>query len=80
LCAQLAAECSRVDVVDEGSLAVDLHHREPLAVPHLEFRASADVDLVELELNVGVDACDYLTRPLAEMTPLRVVERDCRYG
>jgi hypothetical protein len=34
-----------VDVVDEGALAVDLHHRQPLAVTRFQLRVVGDVDL-----------------------------------
>jgi hypothetical protein len=76
LCGDLAPEGSRVDVVDEGALPVDLYHREPFPVALLEFACAADIDLVELD-PLGPQ---HLPRPLAEVAALRVVERDASYG
>jgi hypothetical protein len=60
--AQLPPQRRLVDVVDEGALAVDLHHREPLAVARLEVVVAGDVDRV-----VGdAEAVELPARPLAE--------------
>jgi len=70
-----------IDVVDEGALAVDLDHRQPLAVAGLELGVAADVDLAELEAEVVACLGDDRAGPLAEVTALRVVDDDARrYG
>jgi hypothetical protein len=76
LCRQLAPKRTRVDVVDERPLAVDLHDRKPLAVLRLEPLVAGDVDLLERDAGVGENAA----RPLAEMAAGRVVEDDAAYG
>jgi hypothetical protein len=80
LCADLAAERRRVDVVDKGALAVDLDDRQPFTVARLELRVAADVDLFQLERHFRADAFDDRARQLAEMTALRVEKRDSGYG
>jgi hypothetical protein len=82
LCGYLSAERSRVDVVDESPLAVDLDHGQPFAVPRLELRISADVDLLEVEGDLRVHLVDDRPGALAEVTALRVIQADlaCRYG
>src|SRR5581483_5035565 len=67
LCVQFAEERGRVDVVDEGPLAVDLDHRQPLAVALLELADPADVHLLELELVLAPQLCERRARPLAEV-------------
>ena len=67
-----------MDVVGEDPLAVDLDHREPLAVARLELRVAGDVDLLEREAELGAELLELLAGPVAEMAALRVVERD--YG
>jgi hypothetical protein len=42
---ELAPEGRLVDVVDEGALAVDLDHRQPLAVARFQLGVVRDVDL-----------------------------------
>jgi hypothetical protein len=76
LCSNFAAKRARVDVVDEGPLAVDLDHREPLSVLGLEFRATSDVDLLQLERHLRAYALDDATGPLAEVAAGCVVEDD----
>jgi hypothetical protein len=49
LCGHFAAKGIRVDVVDEGPLAVDLQHREPFPVTRLQPGVAVDLDLLELE-------------------------------
>jgi hypothetical protein len=78
LCAYFAAKRIRLDVVHEGSLPVDLHHREPLAVLGLELRLATDVDLLELEWDVGADGFQHSARAFAEVATLRVIEDDLR--
>jgi hypothetical protein len=80
LCAQLAAKCVRIDVVDERPLAVDLDHREPFPVPRLELGVASDVDLLELERKPRAHLFDDPTGPLAQVAAGGVVQRDARYG
>jgi hypothetical protein len=80
LCGQPPEERGRIQVVDEGSLAVDLDHGEPLAVTGLERGIPADVDLLELELVLLPKRCERAPGTLAEMTAFGVVEDDSRYG
>jgi len=67
-----------VNVVGEDPLAVDLDDREPLAVAGLELRVARDVDLLELEAELGAELLELPARPVAEVAALCVVERD--YG
>ena len=67
-----------MDVVGKDRLAVDLDHREPLAVPRLELRVARDVDLLQREAELGAELLELRARPVAEMAALRVEERD--YG
>ena len=70
-----------VHEVHERPLAVDLDHRQPLAVARLELGVAGDVDLGELELRVRAHGDERLPRPLAEVAAGRVVEDDLRrYG
>ncbi len=82
LCAgQSTPKRSLVDEVDKRPLAVDLDHRQPLAVARFELRVAGDVDLRELEGRVRGDGDERLPRPLAEVAARRVVEDDLRgYG
>ena len=80
MCGHLTAERSRVDVVDEGPLAVDLDHRQPFAVLRFELRVAADVDLLEVERNLAAHLPDDCAGTLAEVTALRVIQRDASYG
>jgi hypothetical protein len=77
---ELAAEGVIVEPVDERSLAVDLDHRQPLAVARLELGVAADVDLRQLESQLALQPPHLIERPLAEVAALRVEDRDPRYG
>lgn len=76
----LLAERLRLDEVREGTLAVDLHDREPLAVAGLELRVAADVDLLQLEAELVPRRVDDAQRGRAEVAALGVVEDDAGYG
>jgi hypothetical protein len=76
LCGHLAAKRVWIDVVDEGPLAVDLDHREPLAVLGFELGVASDIDLLEREGYVGADALDDPASTLAQVAALSVVEGD----
>lgn len=80
MCDELAPERVGLNVVGEGANAVDLHHREPLAIARLELGVAADVDLLELESQLLAQRGHLRPRPLAEMAPLRVEDPDERYG
>jgi hypothetical protein len=57
---ELATQRVRVDVVDEGALAVDLDDRKPLPKTSLELRLARDVDLLELEFELIPQSADRL--------------------
>jgi hypothetical protein len=59
-------------VVDKGSLAVDLHDGQPLAVAGLELRMAGDVHLCEIELDLLRERGNRLLRTLAEVAAGRV--------
>jgi len=80
LCGDFAAERHSVNVVDECALAVDLHDRQPFAVPRLQLRDPADVDLLEIEGHLASDLLENRTGTLAEVAALRVVQGDPSYG
>ena len=67
---------SLLDAVDGDALAVDLDHRDPLAVAALELRHAGDVDLVDLELELGRKRPELAARPLAQVAVTGDVERD----
>ena len=69
-------------MVDEQAAAVELEHRQQLAVAGLEGGIPGDVDLVEREPELLPQSLDRRPRPLAEVAARRRVERDaaCGYG
>jgi hypothetical protein len=76
----LSAERIRRDEVGERALALDLDHREQLAVLGLQLGLSADVDLLELEAELGLRRLDDTARRRAQVAALGGVEDDARYG
>jgi hypothetical protein len=80
LCLHLAQKRTLVDVVHERALALDLDHRQPLAVARLELRIAGDVDLLEVEGMGLPNLCERAPGTLAEVAVLGVVEDDPRYG
>ncbi len=80
MCAQAAQERGRVEVVDEGPLAVDLDDRQPLPVAGLELGVAADVDLFEVELVLEPKLCERRSDAFAEGAALSVIENDARHG
>ena len=74
------AERIRLHVVREAPPAVDLDHRQPLAVPRLQVRIPADVDLLEGEAELVAQAVQLLERALAQVAALRVEDGDGGYG
>jgi hypothetical protein len=75
---ELPAKRAGIDEVDEGALAVNLHHRQPLAVPLLELVVPADVDLCEALLT-DLRAQDR-ARLVAQAAARSVIEDDAGYG
>jgi len=63
---------SLVEVVDEGTLAVDLEDGQPLAVPRLELWIAGDID----ELVLDPEPCELLLGAVAEAAVLRGEEDD----
>jgi hypothetical protein len=76
----LPAERPGLNEVCERPLAVDLNHRQPLAVAGLELRVTADVDLFELEPQLVPRRVDDPARGSAKVAPLGVEEGDAGYG
>jgi hypothetical protein len=76
----LSAERLGLDEVRERALAVDLHDRKPLPVPGLELRVAADVDLLQLELELVARRVDDPPRGGTEVARLGVEEDDAGYG
>jgi hypothetical protein len=76
----LPTERLRLDEVRERPLALDLHDRKPLAVPRLELRVTADVDLLQLEPELVPRRVEDPPRGCAEVAPLGVEEGDAGYG
>jgi hypothetical protein len=78
LCGYFATKSIWIHVVDESALSVDLHNRQPLAIPRLEPRIPADVDLLELEVGLSADLFENRARAFAEVAALRVIQDDLR--
>jgi hypothetical protein len=71
-----SAEGIDLKVVGEAAPAVDLDHREPLAVFGLESVVAGDVDLTEIEPELRLEGPQLHERPFAEVAALRVVDDD----
>jgi hypothetical protein len=69
-----------VDEVRERALAVDLDDRKQLAVPGLQRRVAADVDLLVVERELRTGGLDHAPRGGAEVATLGVEEDDLGYG
>jgi hypothetical protein len=65
-----------VDEVRERLSAVDENDRDTLSVAPLELVVAGDVDLLELERNLGADLGEHTSGALAEVALRRVVEGD----
>jgi hypothetical protein len=76
----LPTERVGLDEVGERPPTVDLHDRKPLAIPGLELRVAADVDLLQLEPQLVPRRVDDTPRGDAEVAPLGVEEDDAGYG
>jgi hypothetical protein len=71
-----SAKCVGLKVVREASAAVDLHDWEPFPVLRLQMFHAADVHFVELEIELDAECVQLFEGALAQMTALRVVDRD----
>jgi hypothetical protein len=69
-----------VHVVDETPPAVDLHHRDPLAIRGLELGIAIDRDLAQLEAELVVCRGDDAPSRCAEVAARRGEESDFGYG
>jgi hypothetical protein len=69
-----------VHVIDETPPAVDLHHRDPLAVRGLELGIAVDRDLAQLEVELVVCSGDDAPGRRAEVAARRREEDDFGYG
>jgi hypothetical protein len=65
-----------LQVVRETPSAVDLDDRDPLAILRFERLVAADVDLAEIELELALELPQLCDRAVAQVTALRVVDRD----
>jgi hypothetical protein len=77
---ELSPQRVGLDEVRERALAVDLDNGQPFAVAGFQLRVAADVDLLEVELDLGADCLDRAASRGAEVAPLGVVEGDAGYG
>jgi hypothetical protein len=77
---EAAAQGVRLHEVDECLLPVDLDDREQLAVPGFELGITVDQHFLELEVELVTERRDGLARTVAEVAPLRAVQRDLCYG
>jgi hypothetical protein len=77
---ELSPERFGVDVVRENPLAVDLDHRQPLAVARLELWVAGDVDLLQLEAFLAAQLGQLHPGAFAEVAVGGVVEGDPGYG
>jgi ClpX C4-type zinc finger len=75
-----SAECGFLHVIREAAAAVDLDHRDPLAVLLLEVGVAVDQDLAKLEAELVAEGAHQLERPPAEMTARCVVDDDLGHG
>ena len=69
-----------VYVVDEAPPAVDLHHRDPLAVGGFELGVAVDRHLPQLEADLLPGRRDDAPSRLAQVAAGRGEEDDLRYG
>jgi hypothetical protein len=76
LAAELAQQRRLVEVVDEGPLAVDLDHGEPLPIARFQRRVVGDIDRVV----VDGQPVELRTRALAERAAAAGVQDDAGQG
>jgi hypothetical protein len=85
MAASLSAADQRLEVGDgdldlEGLYAVDLHHRDPVAVVAGELVRGVHIDLLQEERVPFSDALERGARDVAQVTPAACVEDDPRHG
>ena len=73
---QTAPKRVLVDVVREQPFAVELDHRQPLAVALLQLGVAVDRDLLELEPELPAKRPQLRERPLAEVAPVGMEENN----
>jgi hypothetical protein len=73
-------ELVRLHAVDGDALAVELEHRQPFPVAPLELRLAGDIDLDELETELGPQRLELLAGALAEVAVAADVERERAQG
>ena len=73
---ELSTQGLRRNEVDERLHAVDLHHRNQLAVPRLELGIAVDRNLLELEPELVTKRDDRLASAFAQMAPRGPVQPD----
>jgi hypothetical protein len=76
LCGYFATKSIWIHVIDESPLAVDLHNRKPLAILSLEPWIPADVDPIEVEVDLPAHLFENRARAFAEVAALRVIQDD----
>ena len=68
-------------VVGEGPFAVDLDDRQPFAIASFELLVAPDVDLTEVEVDLGLRRAEDVASTLAEVATVGVIQDDRRrYG
>jgi hypothetical protein len=75
---ELVTQGRCLDAIDRDLLAVHLDHGNPLPVPALELRVARDVDLINLDPELGGQGGELAARPLAQVAVAGDVERDGR--
>jgi hypothetical protein len=76
---QLPPKRLRLNVVRADALAVELDHRDQLAVTPLELRVAVDRDLADGEPQLLAQGEELRTRPLAQVASLGLVEDDAGF-
>jgi hypothetical protein len=76
---QLPPKGLGLNVVRADALAVELDHRDQLAVTPLELRVAVDRDLVDRESQLFAEREELHARALAQMAPLGLVEDDAGF-
>ena len=78
MCGYFAAKRISIHVIDESALAVDLYDRKPPPILRLELGMPADVNLIELEVELLADLFENRACAFAEVAALRVIQDDLR--
>jgi hypothetical protein len=67
-----------LEPVHGDALTVHLDHRDPLPVGPLEVGDAGDVDLVDLEAELGRERAELVACPLAQVAVASGIQRDGR--